>query len=351
MNKNNNNKNADTKVANKDKNLLMQLKKFSAPSIKRSITQLGLTAGVFVGLWVLMWFSLSWSYWITLALAVPAGGFMIRLFIIQHDCGHGSYFRSAMVNNWVGRVLGVFTLTPFDYWRREHAEHHASAGNLDRRGTGDITTLTVDEYEALPRIKRILYRLYRNPIVMFGIGPIYIFMLKHRLPLGKSFRKPKIWSNVVMTNALIVLLTIGMIYIIGPIDLLKIQIPVVLIASATGIWLFFVQHQFEHIYWRREDEWDYNDAALLGSSHYRLPKFLQWLTGNIGIHHIHHLYSKIPNYRLPECLERIPELQKATRLTLFKSLGCVRFALLDEKESRMISFRDFKKRIKNRHGK
>ncbi|MCK5041332.1 MAG: fatty acid desaturase [Sphingomonadales bacterium] len=328
----------------------MQLKQFSTPSIRKSLTQLGLTASIFIGLWVLMWFSLSWSYWITLALALPAGGFMIRLFIIQHDCGHGSYFKSTKVNNLVGRVLGVFTLTPFDYWRREHAEHHASAGNLDRRGTGDITTLTVDEYEALPRMKRILYRLYRNPLVMFGIGPIYIFVLKHRLPLGKTFKKTKVWSNVVMTNALIVLITAGMIYVIGPIDLLKIQVPVVLIAAATGIWMFYVQHQFEHIYWRRDDEWDYSDAALLGSSHYRLPKFLQWLTGNIGIHHIHHLYSKIPNYRLPECLERIPELQKATRLTLFKSFSCVRFALLDEKESRMISFRDFKKRIKKSHG-
>jgi omega-6 fatty acid desaturase (delta-12 desaturase) len=347
----NNNKTNTKEMTAKNKGLFMQVKEFSTPSMLKSIKQLGLTAAVFVGLWVLMWFSLSWSYWITLALAVPTGGFMIRLFIIQHDCGHGSYFKSAMVNNWVGRVLGVFTLTPFDYWRREHAEHHASSGNLDRRGTGDITTLTVDEYEALPKMRRFLYRLYRNPLVMFGIGPIYIFILKHRLPLGKSLLKPKIWSNVIMTNAFIILLTIGLIYAIGPIDLIKIQIPVVLIASITGIWLFFVQHQFEHIYWRREDEWDYNDAALLGSSHYQLPKFFQWLTGYIGIHHIHHLYSKIPNYRLPECLERIPELQKATRLTFFKSLSCVRFALLDEKASRMISFKDFKKRLKEKHGK
>jgi omega-6 fatty acid desaturase (delta-12 desaturase) len=266
--------------------------------------------------------------------------------MIQHDCGHGAYFRSRRLNDLLGRALGVVTLTPYDYWKSAHAVHHATAGNLDRRGIGDISTLTVSEYRALPKWKRTLYRLYRNPLVLFGIGPIYLFVLKHRLPLDLPFTKWGQWLGVLATNLAIAALTVGAAVLVGPVELLQVQLPLTLLAAAAGVWLFFVQHQFEDTYWRHGEDWSYAEAAVYGSSYYRLPRVLQWFTASIGLHHIHHLWSRIPNYRLQECLDELPELQDARKLSLRESLRCVKLSLWDEAENRMIGFRELRRRRK-----
>jgi len=302
--------------------------------------QLAVTAAALALLWLGMWVSLGHGYWITLLLAVPAAGFMVRLFVIQHDCGHGSLFRARWANDLTGRIIGVFTLTPYDYWRRTHAAHHAGSGNLDRRGNGDITTLTVREYLELSRWGRLAYRFYRHPLVLFGIGPIYLFILKHRLPLDMPLVRSGVWRNLLATNLGIVGLIVGLALLVGPLELLKLHLPIVLLASSAGIWLFYVQHQFPNSYWRRSGAWNFHQAALLGSSYYTLPRLLQWFTANIGLHHIHHLCSRIPNYRLQECLDENPELMRAPRLTLLESLGCARLSLWNEETGRMIGFRD-----------
>jgi omega-6 fatty acid desaturase (delta-12 desaturase) len=315
------------------------LQPYGRPDAGRSVAQLLVTAGCLALLWLAMWASLGHGYWITLLLAVPAAGFLVRLFILQHDCGHGSLFRSRPANDWIGRVIGVFTLTPYDYWRRTHAAHHATSGNLDRRGVGDIATLTVREYLGLSRRRRLAYRLYRHPLVLFGIGPVYIFILKHRLPLDMPLRSG-VWRNLLATNAGIAALMTALALLVGPLALLKLQAPIVLLAASAGIWLFHVQHQFENAYWQRDGSWSFHQAALQGSSYYRLPRLLQWFTASIGLHHIHHLCSRIPNYRLQECLDANPELARARRLTLRESLGCARLALWNEDSGRMIRFRD-----------
>lgn len=299
-----------------------------------------MTAAAFVLIWLGMWVSLGHGYWITLLLAVPAAGLLLRLFVIQHDCGHGSLFRSRRVNDLIGRIIGVLTLTPYDYWRRTHAAHHASSGNLDRRGIGDITTLTVREYLGLSRWRRFAYRFYRHPLVLFGIGPTYLFILKHRLPLDMPLVRSGLWRNLLATNVAIVASTVGLALLVGPLALLKLHLPIVLLASSAGIWLFYVQHQFADSYWRRDGKWNFHQAALQGSSYYSLPRPLQWLTANIGLHHIHHLCSRIPNYRLQECLDENPELREARRLTLAESLRCARLALWNEETGRMVRFRD-----------
>jgi omega-6 fatty acid desaturase (delta-12 desaturase) len=325
-----------------DRPLYARLKEFRAEP-RRSLGQLAVTATGFAALWLGMWFSLGHGYWLTLLLAVPAGGFLVRLFAIQHDCGHGSLFKSRWINDLIGRAIGVLTLTPYDYWRRAHASHHATSGNLDRRGIGDITTLTVGEYDALSPGRKLAYRVYRHPLVMFGVGPIYLFVLKHRLPLDLPWMQRGPWVSVLGTNLAIACLLSAMAMIVGPVDFLKIQVPLVLLGSSAGVWLFFVQHQYEAAYWRRGSDWDFREAALYGSSHYSLPGFLQWMTASIGLHHVHHLSSRIPNYRLQECLDRTPELKVAPRLTLVQSLACATLSLWDEQAGRMIRFRDLKK--------
>jgi omega-6 fatty acid desaturase (delta-12 desaturase) len=311
---------------------------------KRSIRQLLITAAGFALLWFSMWFSLGLGYWLTLLLAIPAAGFLVRLFIIQHDCGHGSLFRSRLANDLVGRAIGVLTLTPYDYWRRSHAIHHATSGNLDRRGIGDIELLTVREFQGLSRWRRLAYRCYRHPLVLFGLGPAYLFLLKHRLPLDLPLRHRGPWLSILTTNAAITGLIVGMALMVGLGEFAKVQLPLVLLSSTAGVWLFYIQHQYEHAYWKRDQSWSFYQAALLGSSYYRLPKFLQWITANISVHHVHHLNSKVPNYRLQECLERVPELNRARRITILESLKCATLSLWDEDSQIMIRFRDLKRR-------
>jgi acyl-lipid omega-6 desaturase (Delta-12 desaturase) len=316
------------------------LAKYREPSQARSVIELMITGGPLIGLWVLAWWAMSISYLLTLALAVPAAGFLVRLFIIQHDCGHGAFFRGKTANDWIGRVLGVLTLTPYDVWRRSHALHHASSGNLDRRGMGDIDTLTVREYQMMPLWRRAYYRFYRHPLVMFGIGPGFLFLVQNRLPFGLMRAGSIYWISAMGTNAAIVTVAGALMYLIGVGPFLMVHLPIILLASSIGVWLFYVQHQFEETVWADERSWKQHDAALYGSSHYVLPGVLRWFSGNIGIHHVHHLYSRIPYYRLPQVLRDHPELADVRRLTMLESLSCARFRLWDECKQKLVSFRD-----------
>ena len=279
------------------------------------------------------------GYWSSLLLILPAAGFLVRLFMIQHDCGHGSFFKKRWANDMLGRVLGVLTFTPYSDWQRAHAKHHAGSGNLDRRGTGDIDVLTVEEYRALSLKRRLAYRLSRNAFVLLVIAPIYVFILRQRLPNDLMAADRQAWISTLSTNLAIVALVAGLGLLVGFGPLLIVQVPVTLIASAIGIWLFYVQHQFEHTYWARENEWTFHEGAMHGSTHYDLPAPFRWLTGNIGIHHVHHLVSRIPSYRLHEVLRDHPELRDVGRLTFMQSLKCFRLALWDERSQRLVGFR------------
>jgi omega-6 fatty acid desaturase (delta-12 desaturase) len=289
-----------------------------------------------------MWATLDINYGVCVLLAAPAAGFLVRLFMIQHDCGHGAFFPHRLANDWVGRMIGVLTLTPYDFWRRNHAVHHSTSGNLDRRGIGDIDTLTVNEYLALSRWGRLSYRVYRHPIMMFGLGPAYLFIVQHRLPVGRMRGGWRPWLSTMATNVAIAVLVTIMIWLVGVGPFLLVHLPIMLLAASIGVWLFYVQHQFEHTAWLRERAWNLHEAALHGSSYYDLPSVLRWFTANIGAHHIHHLCSRIPYYRLPLALRDYPDLGRIGRLTLFQSLKCVRLVLWDEGRQRLISFREMR---------
>jgi acyl-lipid omega-6 desaturase (Delta-12 desaturase) len=320
------------------------LAKYREPSHPRSVFELLVTAGAFVVLWVLAWAVQGLGYWLSLLIAVPAAGFLVRLFMIQHDCGHGAFFRRRAANDWVGRVIGALTLTPYDVWRRSHAMHHASSGNLASRGTGDINTLTVREYLGLSRWRRLAYRFYRDPIVMFGLGPAYLFLVQHRLPpAGLMWGGVQPWISAMATNAAIAAGIVVMMWLVGVGPFLLVHLPITLLAASIGVWLFYVQHQFEDTFWADAPAWTMHEAALRGSSHYDLPHVLRWFTANIGVHHVHHLCSRIPYYRLPRVLRDHPELGAVGRLTLVQSLGCVRLVLWDETRRRLISFRDLRR--------
>jgi len=277
---------------------------------------------------------------LTLPLAAPAALLLVRLFAIQHDCGHGSFFASRRTNDLLGRALGVLTLTPYACWRKSHAIHHANSGNLDRRGTGDVRTLTVREYHWLSLRWRLRYRVYRHPLVLFGLGPIFLFVIHHRIPTVSPFCHRRIWGSILGTNAAVAAIVMLMLLTLGARALMLGYLPVILLAASTGIWLFYIQHQFEHTYWATGPDWDFHAAALKGSSFYDLPAVLHWLTGYIGFHHIHHVCSKIPNYRLRECFDENPEFRDARRLTLRDSLKCSRHSLWDEERQLLVSFRD-----------
>jgi acyl-lipid omega-6 desaturase (Delta-12 desaturase) len=319
------------------------LNRYREPSDARSVVELAITALPLAGLWVAIWAGVHFGhYWLSLLLTLPAAGFFLRMFIIQHDCGHGSFFRNRRANDWLGRVIGVLTLTPYDYWRRSHALHHASSGHLERRGIGDIDTLTVAEYRALSARGRLRYRIYRNPIVMFGIGPAYLFLFEQRLPVDLMRGGWVPWTSAMVTNAAIAAMVGSLMWLVGPGTFLLVHLPIALIAGSAGVWLFYVQHQFEDTHWDRGPAWNMQEAALHGSSHYDLPAVLRWFTANIGMHHIHHLCSRIPYYRLPRVLRDHPELRGIGRLTLWQSFRCVRFVLWDETGRRLVSFHDAK---------
>ncbi|TVR59253.1 MAG: fatty acid desaturase [Gemmatimonadales bacterium] len=313
---------------------------YLGPDTARSVRQLTGTALGFVGLWTLSYLALQVSWLLTLALAVPTAGFLVRLFMIQHDCGHGSYFRSRKARDAVGFVIGVLTLTPYHYWRRTHAHHHAHSGDLDLRGFGDVETMTVREYlDSTPR-QRLAYRLYRHPLIMLGIGPVVHFVVGHRYPHKVPREWKQAWASIWWTNACLVAILVVAALTIGLVPFLLVQVPVTLLAGSAGILLFYVQHQFEETYWDRDPNWDYFEAAVYGSSHLVLPRPLQWLTASIGIHHVHHLSSRIPNYRLQECLDANPDLQQATQVTVRDMARLFRLTLWDEDAGRMVGFRE-----------
>lgn len=318
---------------------LLALAPYRVPSHKRSFLELMATGGLFVSLWIAAWWSLSVSYWLALAFCAPAGIFLTRLFLIQHDCGHGAFFRSKGLNDWVGRVLGVLTLTPYEVWRKSHAIHHGTSGNLDKRGTGDIDTLTVDEHAARGWFGKLTYRLYRSTFVMFGLGPAYVFFIRNRLPLGFMRSGPRMWISAMGTNIATALGIALMIYLLGATPFLQIYIPTTLLAATIGIWLFFIQHQFEDTYWAHQDDWSLKDAAFAGSSHFHLPQPFRWLTANIGIHHVHHLSARIPFYRLGQVLRDFPELATMQRLTFRQSFKTLKLSLWDEKTGKLVSFK------------
>ena len=320
------------------------LSAYREPDPRRSILELAVTAGAFALTWVVMWLTLDVSYWLTFLIALPAAGFLVRLFMIQHDCGHGAFFRRRRVNDWVGRFIGLLTLTPYDFWRRSHNFHHAGSGSLEHRGIGDITTLTVREYLALPGWQRLRYRIYRHPLVLFGLGPAYLFILQHRLPVGLMRRGWQPWVSTMTTNAAIGLAMVAMMRMVGVRPFLLVHLPIVVLASSIGVWLFYVQHQFEHTSWADGDTWSMHEAALHGSSYYELPGILRWFTANIGVHHVHHLCSRIPFYRLAQVLRDHPELGQIGKLTLWESLGCVRLVLWDERSQRLISLDELDER-------
>ncbi|WP_028609333.1 fatty acid desaturase [Paenibacillus harenae] len=325
-----------------------QLKKTVAPfeksDLKSSIRQLINTLAPLVLLWCAAYYSLSVSYWLTLAIGIVTSGFVIRTFIIFHDCCHGSFFNNKKANDIVGTITGVLTLVPYQQWKNSHAIHHATSSNLDKRGVGDLWILTVEEYAAASFFRRMAYRMYRHPLVMFGLGPIGVFMIQYRFNRKGARRKEK--RNTHLTNFLIVALYALLCWAIGWQAFIMVQGPIFFVSGLLGIWLFYVQHQFEDSYFENEDEWSYVKAAVDGSSYYKLPKVLQWITGNIGFHHVHHLSPKVPNYFLEQAHNATPPLHKATTINIKESLESLQFRLWDEQNKKFVSFRGIKQRLR-----
>jgi acyl-lipid omega-6 desaturase (Delta-12 desaturase) len=322
------------------KNLKKQVAPYEKSTTKDSVLQIINTLVPFFALWYLAYVSLSVSYWLALLPIIFAAGFLIRTFIIFHDCTHHSFFKSRRANRIVGTLTGVLTLFPFDQWGHEHSVHHATSGNLDKRGTGDIWTLTVEEYLAAPLKTRLWYRFYRNPLVMFGLGPIFQFLLKNRFN-RKGARKKEV-LNTYLTNVILVALIGLLCWALGWQTFLFIQGSIFMISGAAGIWLFYVQHTFEDSYFEEDKDWEYVKAAVEGSSFYKLPKLMQWLTGNIGFHHVHHLSPRVPNYKLEEAHNNTLPLQHVPTVTLATSLRSLRFRLWDEERKNFVSFKDVK---------
>jgi len=321
---------------------LENLSNYKKPSKAKAGWQIVNTVVPYLGLWALMIYLLrqEFPYWITLLLSVVAAGFLVRIFIIFHDCCHRSYFDSAAMNVIFGHIFGILAFTAYEEWRFLHLKHHGTSGNLDKRGMGDIWTMTVDEYLASSRWQKFLYRVFRNPLLMLGFGPIFYFVVTQRFWHKQAAGKQK--YSVLLTNVILVLI-IGIFYFsIGISTYLAIQLPVILVAGALGIWLFYVQHQFEGVYWARQKDWSPIKAALEGSSYYKLPKVLQWVSRNIGFHHIHHIRPQIPNYNLQRCYNEIPALQTVRLLTLRKSLSSLFLNLWHEQQFKLISFRKLK---------
>ncbi len=310
--------------------------KHEQPDCGRASWQLLNTVGTYAALWYFMYLSLSVSWWLTASLTILAGGVLVRIFIIFHDCCHRSFFKSRLANNVWGFFTGLLTFTPYYHWRWEHSIHHASAGHLDRRGVGDVWTLTVNEYIESPRRRRFFYRLVRNPFFLFGIAPLFFFLIGQRIPARNA--NPRETRSVWVMNFAIIAMSGGLIAIFGVVPWLVIQISVLAVAGSCGVWLFYVQHQFEDAYWERGEDWDYTAAALQGSSFYKLPRILQWFSGNIGYHHIHHLSPGIPNYNLERCHHSDPMFQEVKPMLFFESLKSIRFRLWDEEDRKLVGF-------------
>ena len=310
--------------------------KYEAPSLARSLRQIANTIIPYFALLCVMYLTLDVSYWITLGLAIPAAGFLIRNFVIFHDCGHGSFFKSRKANRILGFFAGVLTFMPSYYWSHQHAKHHATAGDLDHRGDGDVWTLTVQEYLALSRWKRIWYRTYRNPFFLFGVVPLYFFLVYYRYWRPGDNTRVR-WSTMRTNAALLGIVSVASLTI-GIQAYLMIQLPIIIVAGSAGVWLFYVQHQFENTYWERNQEWSYVRHALEGSSFYKLPRILQWFTGNIGFHHLHHLSPRIPNYNLQKCHESHPMFQAVQHITLWSSLKSLGYRLWDEEHKKLVGF-------------
>ncbi|NWG93084.1 MAG: fatty acid desaturase [Parvularculaceae bacterium] len=345
---------ADEKLAAL-RRIVEHCKRFQGADLKRSLAQASLALATYFGLVALQIAAAKAGLWPVTLLAAPlAGGVLVKLFTIQHDCGHGSYFKSRQANDWLGRFISILTFTPYSFWRDAHNRHHAGSGDLDRRGVGAVDTLTVEEYRALSKWDRIIYRAYRNPVVMIVIGaPLYFFVLQRlplagAMPFAKSYQGLKasqIWRSVASLNLALAAAYGGLALAFGAGAVALAIVPAVTIAAWVGSWLFYVQHQYENAYWARKPEWTYAEAAIYGSSHYHLPKLLRWLTGNIGLHHIHHLASGIPNYRLPECYRASRDLLALPRMTIPESFKSASLALWDEAQRKMISFRALKAAI------
>ncbi|WP_338788668.1 fatty acid desaturase [Metabacillus sp. FJAT-53654] len=318
------------------RNLRKQVAPYEKANIKDSIRQLINTIGPFLILWILAYQSLSISYFLSFGFIIVAAGFLVRIFIIFHDCCHFAFFKNRTANKVLGTITGILTLFPYSQWQHDHSIHHATSSNLDKRGTGDIWVLTVDEYLAEPLVRRIAYRIYRNPFVMFGIGPIYEFLIKNRFNKKGARRNERI--NTYITNLSIVVLITFLCWTLGTQSFLLIQGPIFLISGSLGIWLFYVQHTFEDSYFEENKDWDYVKAAVEGSSFYKLPKLLQWLTGNIGYHHVHHLSPRVPNYKLEEVHNNTEPLQNVPTITLATSLKSLTFRLWDTQNKRFVGF-------------
>lgn len=317
-----------------------RLSQYRQASNSRAAFELALTFGLFLAAFAGTIFLASLSWWLVPLGMVACAFLLVRLFIIQHDCGHGAMFASRGWNTWVGRLLGIVTMTPYEYWRHSHAVHHAHSGNLDHRGIGDVPTLTVQEYRAKDWFGRLQYRVVRHPLALFGVGPSLVFILQQRLPFMYMNKGWKYWASAMFTNIGIVSLACLAWPIIGIGIYMLIMLPIVAMAATIGVWLFYVQHQFEGTEWDRSEDWGHEAYALEGSSYYALPKLLMWLTGNIGIHHVHHMSSGIPFYRLPEVMRDHPELENISRLTLWESFKCARLKLWDEANKRLVTFKE-----------
>lgn len=328
----------------KTKQLHKDVAPFAKSDKKKSIMQIVNTIPPLLILWFLAYQSLSISIWLTLGLAVIAAGFVVRTFIIFHDCTHGSFFRNKKANDIVGTITGVLTLFAYEKWKREHAIHHASSSNLDKRGVGDIWVMTIDEYVEASKWQRLAYRLYRNPLVMFGLGPLYLVLISSRFNRKDARKKER--NNTYLINAILVVLYTGMILLVGWQSFLIVQGSIMFIAGALGIWLFYIQHTFEDSYFEEESEWDYVKAAVEGSSYYKLPKVLQWATGNIGFHHVHHLSPRVPNYNLEQAHESTPPLHNATTITIKSSLESIKFRLYDPERKTFVSFKEVKRLLR-----
>jgi omega-6 fatty acid desaturase (delta-12 desaturase) len=323
-------------VADEPAPVRARLAPYARPRVGRSIAELATSIVPYVALSALMYVVIRVSVPAALVLAIPTAGFLLRTYMVFHDCAHGSFMPSKRANHWIGAVCGLLLFESFDRWRHSHAVHHASAGDLDRRGVGDVTTLTVEEYRTAPPLKRLGYRLFRNPLVMFGLGPVYGLMIQPRM--APRTMRPRIRRSVWRTNAGVVAMVAAMVWLVGWRDYLIVQGTVALIAGSIGVWLFYVQHQFEDTYWEHGGDWSYTEAALRGSSHLALPGLLRWFTSNIGLHHVHHLNARIPSYNLQRAHDENPEFHTVPKLTLWDGMRAVRLKLWDEEQGRLVTF-------------